>query len=95
MTPIRVRRATPDDWPAIWRIISAVVAAGDTYTYAPDTSEAEARRLWMGDGFITCVASLLLHDGKRVSKANTACVDRTKHGDLGATMDRPPPSAAL
>jgi GNAT superfamily N-acetyltransferase len=33
-----------------------VVGAGDTYTFAPDTSEAEARRLWMGDGFITCVA---------------------------------------
>ena len=56
MTSIRVRRAVADDWPAIWRIFSAVVGAGDTYTYAPDTSEVEARRLWMGDGFITCVA---------------------------------------
>ena len=56
MTSVRVRRAAPDDWPAIWRIFSAVVAAGDTYTYAPDTSEAEARRLWTGDAFITCVA---------------------------------------
>ena len=56
VTPIHIRRAVPNDWPAIWHIFSAVVAAGDTYTYAPDTSEAEARRLWLGDGFITCVA---------------------------------------
>lgn len=56
MTAIRVRRAVPDDWPAIWRIFSSVVGAGDTYTYAPDTPEAEARRLWIGDRFITCVA---------------------------------------
>jgi L-amino acid N-acyltransferase YncA len=56
VTPIHVRRAVPDDWPAIWSIFSAVVGAGDTYTFAPDTSEAEARRLWIGDGFITCVA---------------------------------------
>lgn len=56
MTPIHIRRAVPDDWPAIWRIFSAVVGAGDTYTFAPDMSEAEARRLWMGDGCITCVA---------------------------------------
>lgn len=53
---VHVRRATAADWPAIWRIFSAVVGAGDTYTFAPDTSEAEARRLWLGDGFITCVA---------------------------------------
>jgi L-amino acid N-acyltransferase YncA len=56
VTPIHIRRAVPKDWPAIWRIFSAVVGAGDTYTFAPATSEAEARRLWMGDGFITCVA---------------------------------------
>ena len=53
---VRVRRATSDDWPGIWGIFAAVVGAGDTYTYAPDTTEPEARRLWIGDGFITCVA---------------------------------------
>ena len=63
MASIRVRRAVADDWPAIWRIFSAVVAAGDTYTYAPDTSETEARRLWLGDGFITSVAE---RDGRIV-----------------------------
>ena len=42
-----VREATEQDWPGIWRIFHAVVAQGDTYAYAPDTSEDEAKRLWM------------------------------------------------
>ena len=45
-----MRRATDADWPAIWAIFRAVVATGDTYTYAPETPEAEARRAWMGLG---------------------------------------------
>ncbi len=58
-----IRRATDDDWPAIWPIFHAVVARGDTYTYAPDTSEAEARRLWLGPGVATYVAE---RDGRVV-----------------------------
>lgn len=41
------RLATPDDWSAIWPIWHQVVAAGDTYTFAPDTSEPDARALWL------------------------------------------------
>jgi L-amino acid N-acyltransferase YncA len=41
------RFASADDWPAIWPIWHAVVAAGDTYTWAPDTTEEQARALWM------------------------------------------------
>ena len=55
-TAPHIRRATAADWPGIWRIFAAVVGAGDTYTYAPDTSEGDARLIWMGEGFITCVA---------------------------------------
>ena len=54
--PLTIRRATADDWPAIWRIFSTVVGAGDTYTFAPDTTEAEARLFWMSERCITCVA---------------------------------------
>src|SRR5919112_6267112 len=54
--PLLLRRATDADWPAIWAIFHAVVAAGDTYTYAPDTPEADARRAWMGPGLATYVA---------------------------------------
>jgi L-amino acid N-acyltransferase YncA len=41
-----IRPATDADWPGIWEIFRAVVGAGDTYSYAPDTPEDEARRLW-------------------------------------------------
>ncbi|AHG93047.1 GCN5-related N-acetyltransferase (plasmid) [Gemmatirosa kalamazoonensis] len=53
---ILIRPATDGDWPAIWSIFHAVVSRGDTYTYAPDSSEADARRLWMGPGVSTFVA---------------------------------------
>lgn len=51
-----VRRATDADWPAIWAIFHAVVAAGDTYTFSPEMPEADARRAWLGPGLATYVA---------------------------------------
>jgi len=42
-----VHPAGPDDWPAIWPFWHRIVAAGDTYTWHPDTDEATARGLWM------------------------------------------------
>ena len=53
---LHIRPATDADWPAIWAIFCAVLAPGDTYTLAPDTPEAEARRAWMGPGMGTWVA---------------------------------------
>lgn len=53
------RRATQEDWPQIWPIFEAVVRAGDTYPYLPDTTEEEARGLWLSDeslGRVTFVA---------------------------------------
>ncbi|HSV65266.1 MAG TPA: GNAT family N-acetyltransferase [Mycobacteriales bacterium] len=47
MCPVELRRATQPDWPAIWPVWHEVVAAGETYCWAPDTPEAEARALWM------------------------------------------------
>lgn len=44
---MQIREATADDWPGIWPFWHRVVAAGDTYTWAPDTSEEAARALWM------------------------------------------------
>jgi L-amino acid N-acyltransferase YncA len=54
--PLQLRRATDADWPAIWTIFHAVIATGDTYGYAPDMPEADARRAWMGPGSATYVA---------------------------------------
>ena len=42
-----VRRATSEDWAAIWPIWQAVVAAGDTYVWDPATDSETARSLWM------------------------------------------------
>ncbi|CBG68339.1 MULTISPECIES: GNAT family N-acetyltransferase [Streptomyces] len=44
---MQIREATADDWPGIWPFWHRVVAAGDTYTWDPDTSEEAARALWM------------------------------------------------
>jgi L-amino acid N-acyltransferase YncA len=42
-----IRPATDDDWPSLWDIFRAVVETGDTYPYAPDTTEEEAKALWI------------------------------------------------
>lgn len=42
-----IREATTADWPAIWPIFNAVVQSGDTYAYAPDTSEQDAKKIWL------------------------------------------------
>jgi L-amino acid N-acyltransferase YncA len=42
-----MRPAVSEDWPALWPIWHAIVAAGDTYEYLPDTPEEEARQRWM------------------------------------------------
>lgn len=43
---IEFRPATEADKPAIWRIIKAVIATGDTYVYRPDSSEEEMMATW-------------------------------------------------
>ena len=45
---MRIRDAVADDWPAIWPIVRAVVAAGDTYCWPVETSEDAAREWWTG-----------------------------------------------
>ncbi len=42
-----IRDATPDDWPAIWPFLHDIVAAGDTFSWAPGTSEEQARTMWL------------------------------------------------
>ncbi len=43
---IGIRAATESDKPAIWEIIKAVIASGDTYVFAPDTPEDEMIGYW-------------------------------------------------
>ncbi len=42
-----VRDATAEDWPAIWRFLRPIVAAGETFSWDRDTGEADARAMWL------------------------------------------------
>ncbi len=44
---VTVRDATEDDWAAIWPFLREIVAAGDTYCWPRDVTEATARAKWM------------------------------------------------
>jgi len=57
-SPHVVRPATAEDWPAMWSIIAAVIARGDSYTLDPQTPEAEAREYWTGPGVATYVMEM-------------------------------------
>lgn len=43
---VEIRAATESDKPAVWQIIKAVIAGGDTYTFAPDTPEDQMIAFW-------------------------------------------------
>jgi RimJ/RimL family protein N-acetyltransferase len=53
---VRIRRFEPADWPQLWPLLQATFAAGDTYAYAPDSSEAEIRTAWIDVPAATYVA---------------------------------------
>ena len=54
---ITIRAFRPDDWPALWSILRAVFASGDTYAFAPDSTEAEIRATWIAAPQATLVAT--------------------------------------
>jgi GNAT superfamily N-acetyltransferase len=66
---LTIREIGADEFGLLWPIFHEVVAAADTYSYAPDTSFEEARRLWTSDGarcFVAmldgaCVGGYMLH----------------------------------
>ena len=53
---MHIRRIQPEDWPQVWSILQATFVAGDTYAFAPDTTEAESLRLWVEAPLTTYVA---------------------------------------
>ena len=56
ITDMHIRRACPDDAPAIWRIIGPTIRAGETYALDPDMTEAAALAYWLGNDRETFVA---------------------------------------
>lgn len=55
--PLSIRLAQAADEDAIWAIFHEVVAAGDTYAFAPSTAREEALRLWLTVPQATYVAA--------------------------------------
>ncbi|HJU41878.1 MAG TPA: GNAT family N-acetyltransferase [Vicinamibacterales bacterium] len=73
-----IRRAAAADADAIWRVFRAVIAAGDTYTFLPDTPRSDALAYFMGPG----IKSWVIED------ANGRVIGMYKlipnHGGLGS-----------
>ena len=55
---LSIRLAKGSDKGAVWPIINAVIAGGDTYVYPPDSSEDEMVEYWFGAEKHTYVAEL-------------------------------------
>jgi RimJ/RimL family protein N-acetyltransferase len=51
-----IRLIEQEDWPGVWRLLQSTFQAGDTYAFAPDSSEAEIYRVWVGLPAATFVA---------------------------------------
>jgi ribosomal protein S18 acetylase RimI-like enzyme len=55
---LKIRKAGPADFGAIWPIFREIVSAGETYPSDPDTSEEEAFDIWTVKPQATFVAEL-------------------------------------
>jgi ribosomal protein S18 acetylase RimI-like enzyme len=53
---LSIREFRDADWPEAWELLRATIAAGDTYTFAPDSSESEIRKAWIDAPAATFVA---------------------------------------
>lgn len=58
-----LRAAGDADWPGIWAIFREVISHGETYTYAPNMTEEQAKDIWIRNG---CRAYVVTHGGKVV-----------------------------
>jgi L-amino acid N-acyltransferase YncA len=59
---LTIRPAAAGDFDAMWEIFRAIVAAGDTYVFAPSTPRADAHAYWLAPG----VASWVIEEDGRV-----------------------------
>lgn len=66
---MEIRPATAADWPAIWPIVEAVVADGETYAYPEPLSPEVAEALWLEPQPGRAVVAVL--DGEVVGTAKT------------------------
>lgn len=53
---ITIRPYEASDWPALFTLLRATFAGGDTYVYPPDISEADAHQAWIDIPMATLLA---------------------------------------
>ena len=90
-----IRPATDADWPGIWPFLHDIVRAGDTYTWSTDTTEEDARALWLlppwrvfvavaSDGAIAGSSKIGPNqDGPGAHVANASFIVAASHGGTG------------
>jgi L-amino acid N-acyltransferase YncA len=55
---MNIRTATANDFNQIWPIFHDIVKAGDTYAFSPETSKADAQKIWLEQPQETFVAEV-------------------------------------
>ena len=53
---ITVRALEPNDWPAVWQFMEPVIRLGETYPFARDMEEPDAKKVWIEDTHAVYVA---------------------------------------
>jgi RimJ/RimL family protein N-acetyltransferase len=56
MMDFAIRLHEDRDWPAVWALLRDTFRDGDTYAFAPDSTEAEIHRIWIEVPSATFVA---------------------------------------
>ncbi len=52
-----IRRFEPADWEQLWPLLNATFETGDTYAFAPESTEADIHRAWIetpAASFVAC-----------------------------------------
>ncbi len=52
-----IRPISKSDWPTVWPILQTTLSTGDTYTFSPQSSEAEIHKAWIELPAATFVAT--------------------------------------
>lgn len=54
--PALIRRFETEDWSQLWPLLRTTFVSGETYAFAPDSTEADIRRAWVEVPAATYVA---------------------------------------
>ena len=57
---VHVRPFIATDWPAVWGLLHTTFSTGDTYSFAPDSTEAQIHTAWVdlpAATFVACSAT--------------------------------------